>query len=94
MSEHEQVRAYEQVYANQQVRTYQSVRADELVFEHDMQLWFNKISLVNQSFTDRCDWIEYYDLYHGRENAIIHYPLYKNALIYGQCRRHLQHLNH
>ncbi len=60
--------------------------------EHDVQLWFNKLSLVNQSFTDRCDWIEYHDLYHGRENAIMHYPLYKNALIYGQCRHHLQHL--
>ena len=58
----------------------------------DINNWQTKMAFVNRDFNEHCDWIEYHDLYHGRANAIMQYPLYKNALIYGQYRRHLQHL--
>lgn len=50
----------------------------------DINNWQTKIAFVNRDFNEQCDWIEYHDLYHGEENAINAFPLYKNALIYGR----------
>ena len=50
----------------------------------DINNWQTKMTSVNRDFNEQCDWIEYHDLYHGEENAINAFPLYKNALIYGR----------
>ncbi len=50
----------------------------------DINNWQTKMAFVNRDFNEHCDWIEYHDLYHGEENAINAFPLYKNALIYGR----------
>ena len=50
----------------------------------DINNWQTKMAFVNRDFNEQCDWIEYHDLYHGEENAINAFPLYKNALIYGR----------